>query len=78
MTLPDSVDTLHLAQAAAAEGVALNPGPEWSADPDSARHKLRLCFGNPTIEDIRDGVAKLADICHRETGIPSRGGNVER
>ncbi len=78
VTLPEKVDTMRLAQAAAAEGVALNPGPEWSADPASGRHKLRLCFGSPTIEDIREGVAKLADICHRETGIPSRSGNVER
>lgn len=78
ITLPETVDTMQLAQAAAAEGVALNPGPEWSADPETSRHKLRLCFGNPTIEDIRDGVARLADICHREFGIPARSSNVER
>jgi len=47
-------------------------------DPESGKHQLRLCFGNPTLKDIRDGVAKLADICHRETGIPARGGNRER
>lgn len=78
VTLPETVDTMHLAEAAAADGVALNPGAEWCADPETGRHKLRLCFGNPTIEDIRAGVAKLADICHRETGIPARSSNVER
>ncbi|MBT5047217.1 MAG: PLP-dependent aminotransferase family protein [Rhodospirillaceae bacterium] len=78
VTLPEVVDTSRLAEAAMAEGVALNPGAEWCADPESGKHQLRLCFGNPTLKDIRDGVAKLADICHRETGIPARGGNRER
>ncbi|MGY8991365.1 MAG: aminotransferase-like domain-containing protein, partial [Rhodospirillales bacterium] len=32
VTLPESVDTSALFQAAAAEGVAINPGPEWTAD----------------------------------------------
>lgn len=78
VTLPRVVDTMHLAAAAMEEGVALNPGAEWCADPEAGRHRLRLCFGNPTIDDIRDGVAKLADICHRETGVPARGSNIER
>lgn len=78
VTLPDEVDTSKLFAAAGAEGVAINPGAEWSADADSGRHKLRLCFGHPSIETIREGVAKLAEICHRETGIPVRGRNVER
>ena len=30
--LPDVVDTLKLAQASQASGVAINPGPEWSTD----------------------------------------------
>ena len=30
--LPDNVDTMKLRQAAAAAGVAINPGPEWSVD----------------------------------------------
>lgn len=78
VTLPDSVDTLELARVAAAEGVALNPGPEWAADPASARSRLRLCFGHPSPEDIREGVRRLAEICHREFGVPVRGGNVAR
>lgn len=78
VTLPDRVDTGALAKAAAAEGVAINPGAEWSADPKAGRHKLRLCFAHPSVADIREGVAKLAEICHRETGIPLRGANVAR
>jgi 2-aminoadipate transaminase len=78
VTLPEGVDTTKLAQAAAAEGVALNPGAEWSADPEDGRRRMRLCFGSPSIETIRQGVARLAAICHRETGIPKRGANVVR
>ncbi len=35
ITLPDAVDTTALAAAAVAEGVTLNPGAEWTADPAS-------------------------------------------
>ena len=78
ITLPEAVDTTALAAAAGAEGVTLNPGAEWTADPAIGQHSLRLCFGNPTMEQIRDGVAKLADICYRTTGVPERSANVER
>ena len=78
VTFPDSVDALRLAAAAAARGIAINPGPEWSADAAPARSKVRLCFGNPTAEAIRDGVRILADICHQEFGVPVRSANVER
>lgn len=78
VTLPDSIDTTELAERALAQGVALNPGADWSADPDSGRHSMRLCFGHPTIQEIREGVAKLADICHEMSGLPERSGNVQR
>lgn len=76
--LPEGVDTLKLAGPAAAEGVAFNPGPQWSVDPDAATNCLRLCYANPSEETIREGVAKLADVCHREFGVPVRSGNVAR
>ncbi len=75
--LPDTVDTLRLSQAALAAGVALNPGPEWSTDKAYARSRLRLCFANPTVEAIREGVAMLAEVCRREFGVPARSANVE-
>ena len=78
ITLPDAVDTSKLALAASAEGVAINPGAEWVAEPEHGRHSLRLCFGHATKDEIREGVARLAEICHRETGIPIRGANVTR
>ena len=78
VTLPDQVDTDKLSQIAGAQGVAINPGSEWSADPDSGRHRMRLCFGNASQKSIRNGIVKLAEICHREFGVPLRGANVER
>ena len=78
ITLPDNVDTDHLAKVAAAQGVLINPGSEWSADADGGRHRLRLCFGHPSHQVIRDGVTRLAEICHAEFGVPVRGANVER
>jgi 2-aminoadipate transaminase len=76
--LPDKVDTLKLYQAALAAGVAINPGPEWSTNKNDATSRLRLCFANPSTEQIRDGVAVLADVCRREFGVPVRIANVER
>jgi 2-aminoadipate transaminase len=76
--LPDVVDTQKLAQAALAAGVAINPGFEWSPDKAYGRSRLRLCFGNPSHEEIREGVAALAEVCRREFGVPSRSANVEK
>ena len=78
IAFPEDVDAMKLAAASAAAGIAINPGPEWSADAEPARSRIRLCFGNPTVEDIRDGVEKLAEICHREFGIPARSANIAR
>lgn len=76
--LPPAVDTTRLAQVAAAEGVAVNPGEEWSIEGEDARRALRICYANPPVETIRAGIAKLAEICHREFGVPERSANVER
>jgi 2-aminoadipate transaminase len=76
--LPDHVDTLKLYQAALAAGVAINPGPEWSTNKPYAGCRLRLCFASPTHEQIREGVAVLADVCRREFGVPERSANIEK
>jgi 2-aminoadipate transaminase len=78
VALPEAVDTTRLMEAAGAEGVAINPGAEWVADPATGRNKLRICFASPSPEMLRDGIAKLADICHREFGVPVRSANVAR
>ena len=76
--LPGNVDTLKLYQAALAAGVAINPGPEWSTDKTHAGCRLRLCFASPSHEQIREGIAVLAEICRREFGVPARIANVEK
>jgi len=76
VTLPKSVDTTQLAAAVLAEGVAINPGAEWTVDGDDNRNRMRLCFGHPEAPEIREGVARLAAICHREFGVPARIANV--
>lgn len=76
--LPKEVDTTRLTQVAAQAGVAINPGVEWSTDADYGRVRLRICFAHPTVETIREGVAKLAEICGREFGVPTRIANVDR
>ncbi len=75
--LPDVVDTQKLAQAALAQGVAINPGFEWSPDRSFGRSRMRLCFANPSHDEIRQGVAVLAEVCRREFGVPSRIANVQ-
>ena len=78
VTLPAAVDTQKLAQVALAQGVAINPGPEWSTDATHGRRRLRLCFAGASEPNIRDGVAKLADICATEFGVPTRIANVSK
>jgi 2-aminoadipate transaminase len=69
---------MRLYDAALAEGVAINPGPNWSADKAWAKSRLRLCFASPSHREIRDGVAVLAEVCRREFGVPLRSANIER
>lgn len=74
--LPDGVDAMKLSQAALKAGVSINPGPEWSIDKGYGRNRLRLCFASPTHDEIRRGVALLAEVCRREFGVPARIANV--
>src|SRR5437868_9640659 len=76
--LPDNVDTLKLYQSALAAGVAINPGPEWSTDKAYSGSRLRLCFASPSKQQIREGIAVLAEVCRREFGVPTRSANVEQ
>jgi 2-aminoadipate transaminase len=76
--LPDNVDTLKLYQAALAAGVSINPGPEWSVNKADASCRMRLCFASPSHQQIRDGVAVLAEVCRKEFGVPERSSNVEK
>ncbi|MES2030639.1 MAG: PLP-dependent aminotransferase family protein [Pseudomonadota bacterium] len=76
--LPANVDAMKLYQAALKAGVAINPGPEWSVDKAYAGSHIRICFASPTHDEIREGIAVLADVCRQEFGVPERIANVEK
>jgi 2-aminoadipate transaminase len=76
--LPDSVDTTRLMQVALQSGVAINPGAEWMTDAVAGQTRLRLCFAHPSEQVIRDGIARLAEVCHREFAVPARGAKEHR
>ncbi len=76
--LPDNVDTMKLRDKALAAGVVINPGPEWSLDKQGSKCRIRLCFASPTLEEIREGIAVLAEVCREEFGVPTRSANIER
>jgi 2-aminoadipate transaminase len=76
--LPEEVDTFALYRLALAAGVAINPGPEWSTDHTYSKSRMRLCFANPSHEEIRRGIAILAEVCRQQFGVPTRSANVER
>ncbi len=76
--LPPEIDIRKLTAPAAAEGIVFNAGPEWSADPETFKNSLRLCFALTTTEEIQQGVAKLAEVCHQVFGLPRYGRNAPR
>jgi len=78
VTLPKEVDTNRLFDVALKQGVEINPGAQWTVNGAENKHRMRLCFGHPSNETIRDGIAKLADICFEEFGLPARSGNKTR
>ena len=73
--MPKKVDTSRLYELALREGVAINPGNEWSINPNG-KNKMRLCFGNPSIREIDEGVKLLAEICRNEFGLPTKIANI--
>ena len=76
--LPDAVDVRKLVKPAAEAGIVFNAGPDWAVSADNSSNCLRLCFAMPDRQTIRDGVAELARVCHEQTGIPVRSGNLPR
>jgi 2-aminoadipate transaminase len=78
VTLPKSVDTTRLTQVALQSGVAINPGAEWMTDTTAGQTRLRLCFAHPPEQIIREGVARLAEVCHREFAVPARSAKEHR
>ena len=67
--MPKNVDTSRLYDLALKQGVAINPGSDWSIN-ENGRHKIRLCFGNPSALEIDEGIKLLAQVCQKEFGVP--------
>ena len=59
---PPGTDSRGFVQKALEEGIAYNPGPDWSANPDAAANYIRLCFALPSEIEIREGIEKLAKV----------------
>jgi 2-aminoadipate transaminase len=63
--IADGIDPKALFQSAVNEGVLFVPGAAFHPTP-SARASLRLSFAAPTVEQIPEGVARLARAFHRQ------------
>ena len=62
LTFADGVNTADFSLEAAGSEIEFNAGAGWSVDPAWGANKMRLCFGNPSVEAIREGVQRLAEI----------------
>ena len=60
--LPSGFDSRDYVQTALEEGIAYNPGPDWSANPDAAASYIRLCYALPSETEIWEGIEKLAKV----------------
>ncbi len=61
LTMPDDVDLVDTAEAAAERGVTYDLGTNFATGADPGRNKARLCFSYNNEEEIREGIALLAD-----------------
>jgi 2-aminoadipate transaminase len=61
LELPRHLDAETFAERAARAGVSIVPGPAFFAG-SGGRHAARLSFSFPTVEQIRNGAARLADL----------------
>ena len=77
LKLVEPVDASELTEIATEQGIAINPGPEWSMQKDGSQY-LRLCFGKPSEDEINAGVAALASVCFEKYGVPEFGSNQSR
>ena len=66
--LPEGVDCRQFVGPAMQEGIAFNPGPDCSADPEAAANYIRLCFALPTEAEIWEGIEKLARVFQLDGG----------
>lgn len=68
--MPEQVDALALHHSASAEGVAIMPGPLFSASGKFGNY-LRLNCGNNWSQEIERAVSKLGQLVHRAADAPA-------
>lgn len=66
LELREHADLVNAQEAAWDAGVGYQAGPVFCPDGVSARNYARLCYGYNTADEIREGVARLADALTRE------------
>lgn len=64
--MPSGVNTSTLAPIALAQGLAFNPGAEWSVNGEQATRYMRICYAHPSVQDLRDGIRLMREICEAE------------
>ncbi|MCS6863243.1 MAG: PLP-dependent aminotransferase family protein, partial [Abditibacteriales bacterium] len=67
--LPAEVDPVRLADMAAAQGIRYGTGKAFHAKAEDIKY-LRLAFGYPSLDDIRDGLPLLARCVEQAQGAP--------
>ncbi len=68
---PEGVDTMKPLAAAKKRGLIYNPGAEWSADPENhGSNYIRICYGLPTEQELREGIEVMAQVFQQELGLP--------
>ncbi len=66
--LPESVNTWDMLEKAVAAGVKYNPGAVYRAT-RSPNNYMRLTYSYHDVDEIRDGIALLADVFEREGAL---------
>jgi DNA-binding transcriptional MocR family regulator len=73
LELSSGLDTVELSERAGAAGVAFVPGTSFFHD-DRGRDSARLSFSYPSVEEIREGARRLADVVRESMeAVPTAG-----
>jgi 2-aminoadipate transaminase len=64
LELPSALDTVELSERAAQAGVAFVPGTSFFHD-GRGRDSARLSFSYPSVDEIREGTRRLADVVRK-------------
>jgi len=70
VTCPEGVDTNELMREALARKVLFVPGRDFFPDASGQRF-MRLNFSNAAPEKIREGIQRLAEVCHAAVQLPA-------